>query len=497
MTSPLRCPNRRLPAGRAAIIALVSLVLLVPTAGSTASAQPEPGKGPSSSATPSTPAETTPAAETPGERGTVDPTADSAPVAARAVVARAGIENYRPRTGVRVNNPLRADRRRKIISHLVNSIESVQGKGNPRIRIFSWNLASSAVVRELIDAHQRGASVRLLMSGGKAADQPRKTGDFWRLKRALGKKSSRHPQPDALTSWARACNRSCRGSSGIAHSKYFLFDQVGGKARNVVMSTSANATEVSADSQWNDVFTIVGDKKIYDGFINNFNQASRDKVARPGFKTVASGPDQAYFYPWKGKNARGDRVLKELNRISCRGANGGTGIGGRTKIRIAQDAILDKRGIRIAKLLRKKWVAGCNIRIVYALLGRDVRKVLNSTSRGPVPTRQIVQDFNGDYVYERYLHSKSMAVSGRYGKDRSARIVWQGSENWTGLAKISDEQGLKLRRAGAERAYADWVDFLFRNPPRNRAARTMATRETAARSLGIDPYALIREELRG
>ncbi len=216
-------------------------------------------------------------------------------------------------------------------------------------------------------------------------------------------------------------------------------------------------------------------------------------TSRSGAPTASSGASRVtgYVYPWKGKDARGDRVIQELKRITCNGAKGGTGLKGKTRIRIAQDAIIDQRGIDIAKILRHKWQSGCHIRIVYALMGKQVRGILRHTTRGPVPIRQIVNDYDEDGIYDRYLHSKSMAVSGWYRKDRSARVAWQGSENWSGLAKLSDEQGFQIRRGGAEGVYARWVDYLFENPP------VVAPKTTAriAAARGVDPYALIREEL--
>ena len=170
---------------------------------------------------------------------------------------------------------------------------------------------------------------------------------------------------------------------------------------------------------------------------------------------------------------------------------GGTGINGRTRIRIAQDAIINNRGIEIAKILRTKWENGCNIRIVYALMGKQMLGILRHTSRGPVPIQQIVNDWDGDGVYDRYLHSKVMTVSGWYRKDRSSRVAWQGSENWSGLATISDEQGFRIQRGGAEGVYARWVDYLFHNPPPPPPQTTLRM----ARARGVDPYALIKEEL--
>ncbi len=245
------------------------------------------------------------------------------------------------------------------------------------------------------------------------------------------------------------------------------------------MSTSANATEVSVNYQWNDLYTQVGNKRIYRGFVKAFTESTRDRPVKRAYRTFRGKSVTGYVYPWKGKNARGDRVMNELRRITCVGASGGTGVAGRTRIRIAQDAIIDDRGIEIGKILRTKWENGCNIRIVYALMGGQVKGILQNTSRGPVPKRQIVSDFDDDGIYDRYLHSKSMAVSGWYRDDRSSRVAWQGSENWSGLAKISDEQGFQIRRGGAEGVYARWIDYLFNNPPPRERSATHAARRIA------------------
>jgi len=395
-------------------------------------------------------------------------------------------QGYTPRTGVKTNDPRRPSKRR-ILSHIIRSIKST--RHGELIRVFSWNIASPNFVRALIYANKRGVSVRVLMSHNKAMEQAR-DGDYWRLKRALRHRSRTHPQRLGQRSWAHTCSRSCRGRRGIAHSKFFVFSKAGG-ARRVVMSTSANATEVSVNSQWNDLYTNVGSDKIYRAYLNIFAESARDKpVGGGGYRAVTAGSISAYFYPWSGRKARGDRVLKELRRIKCRGILDGTGIAKRTRIRIAQDAIIDQRGITIAHKLRSLHENGCNIKIAYGLMGKEVRRILLHTNRGRVPMRQIVSDFDGDGVYDRYLHSKSMAVNGHYGKDLRARVAWQGSENWSGLAKISDEQGFKIRRDGAEKKYAAFVEYLFKNPP-ERSRASIA----AARAAGIDPYAQMREEL--
>lgn len=415
---------------------------------------------------------------------TRSPDSAAAGSGAPSLVLRAAARRYTPTQGVRTNDPRTAPR--VILGHILKSIRSV--RHGESIRIISWNVNSGAFVDSLLDANRRGVSVRLIMSKGKADEQP-PSGSYWRLKRGLRNVSKTHPQTRGQRSWARACDRSCRGRRGIAHSKSFVFSRVGNASR-VVMSTSANATEVSADSQWNDMYTLVGNRKVYAGFLRIFEESARDRPVTPGYRTVTGGSAMAYFYPWQGRAARGDRVLRELRRINCKGARGGTGVNGRTRIRIAQDAIIGERGMRIGERLRRLHEEGCDIRIVYALMGKQVRQIVTHTNRGSVPIRQIVQDFNRDGVYDRYLHAKVMTVSGRYRSDRSARVAWQGSENWSGLAKISDEQGLRIRRPGAEIVYTRWVNRLFNNPPPSSRAVV-----ANARRMGIDPYAIIKENL--
>lgn len=414
-----------------------------------------------------------------------------APRAAAATTAATGAvlaarakapDSYTPPRGVKFNNPRSNEKRRVILRHILRTIRSTPR--HEAIRIMSWNVASRAFVDALMKAHNRGVSVRLLMSKGKADDQPRSTGDFWRLKRHLSKPSERFPEPRMGKSWARTCAGSCRGSRGTAHIKSYVFSRAG-DANKVVMLSSANATEVSANYQWNDIYTLVGNTKIYEKYLDIFRESQRDERARPPYQTVNAGSVHGYWFPWAGGAAKGDRVLNELNKIKCRGAKGGTGINGRTKIRIGMDAWIDKRGVEIAKKMRRLYDQGCNIKVVDALLGSHALKILRRGSRpGSVPVQQIVQDFDNDGIYDRYLHAKVMTVSGVYDGDPSARVVWNGTENWSGLAKLSDEAGFRLMRGSAERKYSRWIDNLFANPPpRNRR------REAAARSAGIDPYA--------
>ncbi len=212
--------------------------------------------------------------------------------------------------------------------------------------------------------------------------------------------------------------------------------------------------------------------------------------------------------------------MQVLNDIVCKGATGGTGTKGFTKIRIAQTSMWGDRGITIAKRLATMWNRGCDIKMVYAVLGNEVLSQLRRASRGGVPIRQIAQDPNRDGIYDRYLHMKNMAVSGVYAGVTNANVSWNGSANWTSVALASDEVVARIYSPKVRRQYARWVDYLFAHPPKfscnprcdgpvNRGTLLAEGGDPSAvlgswterdvlsraRERGVDPYAKLRSEL--
>ncbi len=94
----------------------------------------------------------------------------------------------------------------------------------------------------------------------------------------------------------------------------------------------------------------------------------------------------------------------------------------------------------LARKVRQLWNQGCDIKIGYTVVGLDVGRFLRSRSgRGPVPMKHLVQDFDGDGEFDNYFHLKAMSIVGNVGGDRSGYVVLNGSANWSGLARVSDE----------------------------------------------------------
>ena len=410
--------------------------------------------------------------------------------------ASATPDNYTPPQGVKFNNPLAGEKsRRNIIRHLIRTINSVPKKES--IHIASWNVRSDAIVDALIRAHvRRKVSVRVVMDRLNANPSNPNHG-VNRLERAL--KIGNGKRKQSQKSFVRKCVSACRAPRGIAHTKFYLFSKAG-TARNVVMYGSANATDLAAGYQWNDMYTIRRDQAIYDQFDLVFKEMTKDNNVEQAYLSwpTPDGKFTNYFYPYKGLGTEKDPVLSELNKVVCAGATGNTGTKGKTKIRIAMTSMHGERGIQIAQRLMQMHNRGCDVKIVYAVFGNEVMSIFRNKGPRPLPFRQVAQDWNLDGVYDRYLHMKDMTISGNYDGVTNARVTFNGTANWTSVALASDEVVAKIYGGKLMRQYSRWIDWLFAHPPRfTREQATVLEARTmmlAARGTPVDPYAKMRAD---
>jgi len=406
---------------------------------------------------------------------------------------------FTPAGGPTFNNPYGpVDSRRAIIRKILRTIDVVP-RGE-EIRIASWNVRSGNITAALLRAHKRGVSVQVVMdSSNWRGDNPNP--DAARL--ASGLKSGKPRKKAENRSWLRRCTGACRGPHGIAHTKFFLFSKAG-RTKNVVMYGSNNATELAAEIQWNDIYTRVDRPNEYAEFLSVFKEMSKnERPKRGGYREFDHGKFTSIFYPYDGKDRpKGDPALAVLNRVRCLGATGGTGIGGHTKIRIAQTAMYGDRGIAIAKRLAIMHRRGCNIRLVYAMFGNEVLRILRQEAGTPIPMTHLAWDRDEDGIYDRYVHMKTLVVSGVYGKKTNASVTINGSANWTPVSLVSDEVIGELLYPKVARQYINWIDFLFTHRPSS--WNTEGIGEVSGgggverrRSSGpvVDPYALIRQEM--
>lgn len=505
---------RRVPAAAVLTTTLTSLVLVAGiaasgTAGATDGTAGSPGTAGlvSEAAAPSATASPTPTPIPTATPSTTAPTPTSSPSPTATSTAKTGNggqksgggggkakapDKYTPRDGAKFNNPVGTPTKKGVLrNQLIRTINSVP-KGE-EIRVASWNIRSPDITRALIAASNRGVSVQAVMDRLNAKPGNNNVG----VNQMVGAFKATKKRPKDRRSSVVKCLSSCRSTSGIAHTKFYLFSKAG-KATDVVMFGSNNATDLAAFYQWNDLYTVIDNPTMYAEFEAVFAQMRKDKPYKQPYLSFEH-PEASlttYFYPFRGEVLPpGDPVLDELDKVQCTGATGGTGTGGNTKIRIAQTSMHSARGLAIAKKLRELWQAGCDVKVVYAVFGNNVLKILRSTTRGAVPIRQIAQDFDLDGVYDRYLHLKDLAISGVYDGNTAAEVTFNGSANYTSVALASDEIVAKIVSPSITQKYAKWVDTLYANPPRYRGR--MSTLATMARmsalSRGISPESGIEE----
>lgn len=410
--------------------------------------------------------------------------------------------NFTPGAGATFNNPYGSEAsRRAIIRKLLHTIDAVPRNGE--IRIASWNVRSNNITAALLRAHWRGVSVQVVMD--RSNWNPTNSNvDAKRLSDGL--KHGDKKRPAERRSWLRRCHGACRGPHGIAHTKFFLFSQAG-KAKNVVIYGSNNATEAAANIQWNDVYTRVGHPGEYNQFEAIFHSMARDKTPKNGaYRAYTHGKFQAIFYPYSGRYApKQDPALAALDKVRCAGATGGRGFRGHTKIRIAQTAMYGERGITIAKRLAQMHRRGCDIRIVYAMFGNEVLRILRQEAGTPIPMTHLAWDRNEDGIYDRYVHMKTLAISGVYGGKTDAMVTINGSANWTPVSLASDEVLGVFRVPQVTKTYINWIDYLYHHRPASWGTTKIgvaggddgvgAVEERRRMIAPVDPYALIKQEM--
>src|SRR4029077_10521556 len=78
--------------------------------------------------------------------------------------------------------------------------------------------------------------------------------------------------------YLRTCRFSCMANTdSFIHSKLYLFSRTGG-ATHVSMNSSANPAETGVSKSWNNTYTTVGDKTLYDANATNLNKLLPQKT---------------------------------------------------------------------------------------------------------------------------------------------------------------------------------------------------------------------------
>ena len=368
--------------------------------------------------------------------------------------------------GATFNNPVgSAAAQRRNLTHVIATINSMPGFNVPQsrcssnpalwpgtIRIALYSATDLAFANALVAASRRCISVQILMNNHLTAEDTRA---IKVMQAGLGTNRARR-------SFAYRCSAGCRGW-GVQHSKFYLFNSTLPAPRtNRITSTvivgSSNMTSNASKVQWNDLYTVRSNPSLHRIFAHQFDVMKRDRAfGRLVQATDASGVYGATFWP-QGRGAADPR-LTALRAVRCTGANGGTGIGGRTVVYINMHAWFESRGTALAAQVRRLYNQGCYVRILYSFMTKAILRQLTAGTGPRMSARRTLFSKGGVYA-TLYSHFKMIAVSGHLGADRSAQVVWTGSNNFTNGGSHFDEVMLRIRSGAAFAQYRRQFAFI-------------------------------------
>jgi phosphatidylserine/phosphatidylglycerophosphate/cardiolipin synthase-like enzyme len=385
------------------------------------------------------------------------------PATARAAVTEAAATEavtetitkpWKPTPGPHFNVPRTDDERQWRIEREILAAINHARKGS-LIQISVFSLDRKVVSEALINARRRGVMVRVLMNNHQN-------------NRAMGMLHLRLGTDRTRKNFAYECTYGCRSRGENLHTKMFLFSHTGG-ARNVVMTGSTNLTFNAAGNQWNDLLVRNDVPKMYAAFSTLFEQMRLDKPVKDPYYKVAIGEKyELQVLPFPDFSPTHDPAMLMLNRVHCWGARGGTGISGRTVVRISMHAWNDWRGGYIAEKVRSLFAEGCDVRVIYGMASANVRQIFATrTKRGYLPVHisgYDTEEVGGlDGQIDLYGHQKILAISGNYWGDSSTSFVFTGSSNWNAGGAKGDEIIFRAEGATLVSRYRQNFNYIWEN----------------------------------
>ena len=411
-----------------------------------------------------------PASAAPGTRSAIDGSVQPSQALAPAQVREAAVPEakrkarWRPVNRAFFNNPYAGDAKRfRIEQYLIKAIKNTPKNGIIRISLYSWDRQETA--RALVRARKRGVQVQVLLND----HQTTKAMLFMR------KNIGGNPRKKNFVYW---CNASCRARRDNLHSKFLMFSRTGG-VEDVVVLGSNNFTLNAVKWQWNDMLSMTKQEYLTRDLVKVFNDMRKDYNYNRPYWTFCgnksgkcnSETDRKYLrvFP-RNAGPKSDPVLQMLKPIKCLYQSGGKTK--RTKIRVSMHTMKGGRGDYLAKRMRGLWAAGCDIKVIYGLMGWHTKQALGAaTRRGRIPLRSTGFDYNGDLEVDRYTHHKYATISGFYaGKKRS--LTFTGSSNWSNRGTYGDEIIFKIAGSKFVRQYNGNFGLMFSGMPFTRNAYT-------------------------
>ncbi len=337
-------------------------------------------------------------------------------------------------------------------NQILQAIKATKKGEKIRFSLFSYD--RQPVTDALIAARNRGVRVQILLNDHDH--------NFSLAARRLYKRLGQNPKK---RNFAYRCKHGCRTGYENLHSKFFLFSKTAG-VKNVVMVGSTNLTANAAVNQWNDLYVMKDKKKVYDAFVELFNQLRKDKKAKPQYYKRKLGKKyELQVLPYPNFSAKNDPMMTALNKVKCTTAQGSPGgVKGRTMVRVNMHAWNTARGVWLAEKVRSLYAKGCDVKVMYGMASKPVRDVFaRKTKRGALPVHIDGYDTNEDGLIDLYGHLKVLTVAGHWGKQRDARYTWTGSSNWGNSGLRGDEIIFRIKGNGVLRDYHANFNYIWRN----------------------------------
>jgi phosphatidylserine/phosphatidylglycerophosphate/cardiolipin synthase-like enzyme len=345
-----------------------------------------------------------------------------------------------PETGPIFNSPVSGAARRDAISRRIAGLIAGTPRGG-RIAVAMYHFSSGDTAAQLVAAAERHVSVQVVLDHESVTYAA-----FRRLKRGLGTDTKK-------SSWVVVCDegRGCIGPE-FNHNKFFLFSATGG-TQDMVVQTSANATDGARDTQWNDAL-VLQDPAVYAAYLAYFRDLAAQRHRLDYHRTVQAGRYRLDFFPW----ATGDPVSQALDRVDCAGG---------TRIRLSLGHFTWGP---IARRLWKLDDEGCQVRIVFDIVGpKTVQTLTRKGGRNGGPeTRYLTEGGRTTYA-----HSKYLLIDGLY-EDRPQKVVFTGSNNYTTVGFHGhDEAMITVADPRLEQEYAANFDAVFEHGRAVKSADTV------------------------
>ena len=325
---------------------------------------------------------------------------------------------YMPTAGATFNDPNGSrGQQTALMDQIIGAVNNVPS--GSVIRVVAYSFDYQPVADALIAAKKRGAQVRLLIDSHAETDQIRQ------LRSAFGTGTS-----DGT--YLRTCRFSCMANTdSFIHSKLYLFSRTGG-ATYVSMNSSANPAETGVSKSWNNTYTTVGDKTLYDANVDNFNDMLPDKTNTDYYHTVESGNLKEYFFPRAGSTKSSDTLYNILNDVSCP-----------STIRVTTYFWTSAR-LYLAQKLSALKKAGCKVEVIYPEVTAELRS-------GAIDT------WNTRPNKGFYVHNKVILIDGTYQGLGGQKLVYATSQNLT-LTSLRESNEVMLRIPNIPSVYTAYLN---------------------------------------